>query len=71
MIKVKKINRICINVNVLHKILVSNIQFPFRHLNSMTNDLKVAASFLHQNVAVPITSYPCANFHEDIITPSL
>ena len=36
----------------------------------MTHDHKVAASFLHQNVAVPITSYPCTKFHTDIIAPS-
>ena len=36
----------------------------------MTHDLKVTASFWHQNVAVHITSYPYTTFHNDIITPS-
>ena len=46
-------------------------KFPYRKSKSMTHDLKVAASFSHQNVAVPITSYPCTKFHDDVITPSL
>ena len=36
----------------------------------MTHDLKVIASFWHQNVAVHIKSYPYTTFHNDIITPS-
>ena len=45
-------------------------KFPYRKSKLMTLDLKVAASLSHQNVAVPITSYPCTKFHSDIITPS-
>ena len=37
----------------------------------MTHDLKDAASFSHQNVAVHVTSYPYTKFHKDNITPSL
>ena len=59
------------NVNVLHKILDSNIQFPSGNLNSMTHDLKVAASFLHQNIVVHITNYSCTKFDTVILTPSL
>ena len=36
----------------------------------MTHDLKVTASFSHQNVAVHITSYPYTTFYNDITTPS-
>ena len=36
----------------------------------MTHDLKVAASFSHQNIVVHNSSYPYTKFHTDIITPS-
>ena len=58
------------NVNVLHKILDSNIQFLSGNLNSMTHDLKVAASFSHQNIVVHNSSYPYTKFHTDFTTPS-